>query len=889
MDLVFSWFADAGAWPEHPGMGCATVDQAIVGPVRLLDHIETMLGLGRPETAAVKRIAIYRRKLEAAGTNKFWSRSFDIDSWSVARELLGWRDDLVAAGWHPTLAIARTRLADLAAAETAGPDLPFGPADRLRAVIDSLGEKPRLPLRSISLIDDRSHLPVGWRALLVALERRGVGLEQRVTVSGVAPDCDLHRIAKQTEKGENLSGLVGDGSLTFLTADTELVASEALAAWLAADEKSNEGLVFVLGKDTALLDHALTRVGLPRLGASARSPHRALLQVLALAYALAWDPPDANRILDFLLLPIGPLPRPVANRLANAVVKSPGVGGEDWLAAWDEVEKKLAENDDEGPKKRAARIASWRKFIEPERYDPRVGMPRLVAREIAVRVSGWASQWFGQSEDPLFRSLATIAGDLTAAIDATEAEKLDRLLIERMIEQAIGPGVSDPTAAAEAAPWRSVSHPGAVWGDARTVVWWHFADAGETNASVVWNELERDALKDAGCPLDEPEQALRLVAEAWERPLRHARQRLLLVRPAQAGGAETTAHPLWHSLVARSPGLGKKISYRTEQILTESEPKFAGRTLSRIAVVPVDPPQPRTVWAAPAGLILPRKLESATSMTTLLACPLQWTLKYVSRLEPSARQSLPQMDNLVGTLSHRVAQELFTPGDPPDPGVIEGLAERRLDDLLPQIAATLLLPGAAGELAAARSSVPKALVELARLLNSEKLTVEDTEFEFCEPDTLAPGIGLQGSIDLLARDRRGRPVIVDLKWARSDRRRRDELKLGLALQLSVYARHVSDHRVDVSTGYFMLRQRRFLSSERLSGGASQVIEGPNPKETWEKVVSSWRLAMGDLKEGRVRATFEQRDEKLDKFSDPHLLTPPPCRFCDYAAICGVSP
>ena len=48
LQLVFSWFADAGAWPEHPGAGAAAVDAAVVGPMRLLDHIETMLGLGAP-------------------------------------------------------------------------------------------------------------------------------------------------------------------------------------------------------------------------------------------------------------------------------------------------------------------------------------------------------------------------------------------------------------------------------------------------------------------------------------------------------------------------------------------------------------------------------------------------------------------------------------------------------------------------------------------------------------------------------------------------------------------------------------------------------------------------------------------------------------------------
>ena len=402
MDLVFSWFADAGAWPEHPGSGCAVVDQEVVGPLRLLDHVETMLGLGRPDVSAVRRIAVYQRKVAAAGAKRFWSASFNLDPWSSTRELLGWRDELVEAGWRPGVGIERTRLADIAAAEEAGPALPFGRADRVRAVIDALGERPSLSLRSVRLVDDRSSLLAGWRALLEALERCGTLIEQLP---------------------EQAAASLEDGRLTLLTADTELAAAEALTAWLGAEPEGNEGLVFVLGKDTALLDYSLAKAGLPRLGWSAPSPHRALLQILPLAFALAWDPPDPNRLLDFLLLPISPLPRFVANPLANVVAESPGIGGEDWIAAWAKIEKALAEEADADPKVNAKRLDEWRAFVEPERHDPTKGMPLAVAKEIAGRVSAWAVKRASAADDPLLHSLAQIAGELTVAIDATEAER----------------------------------------------------------------------------------------------------------------------------------------------------------------------------------------------------------------------------------------------------------------------------------------------------------------------------------------------------------------------------------------------------------------------------------------------------------------------------------
>ena len=81
----------------------------------------------------------------------------------------------------------------------------------------------------------------------------------------------------------------------------------------------------------------------------------------------------------------------------------------------------------------------------------------------------------------------------------------------------------------------------------------------------------------------------------------------------------------------------------------------------------VAPPEARAEWMAPINSIHPREFESASSLEALLSCPLQWTLKYASRLRPGVRQSLPKMDNLVGTLAHRIAQEIFQPGAPPEP------------------------------------------------------------------------------------------------------------------------------------------------------------------------------------------------------------------------------
>ena len=168
--------------------------------------------------------------------------------------------------------------------------------------------------------------------LLAELETAGAAVHQIPVTDPEFTAGDLGLLASGA-KGAELSG---DESIVLLSADTEISAAEALSAWLAADPEANRNLTFVLGKDTDLLDHALARHGLPRLGVSAPSPHRALLQVLPLPSSRG--SPRADRLLDFLLLPASPLGVSVGRSARHVIAENPGVGGEAWVAAWKEIE-----------------------------------------------------------------------------------------------------------------------------------------------------------------------------------------------------------------------------------------------------------------------------------------------------------------------------------------------------------------------------------------------------------------------------------------------------------------------------------------------------------------------------------------------------------------------
>lgn len=147
MHITFGWGFDGARWVDAAattgGLGSVTT-----GPAQLTDILATRLALSAPESDQPMRIAAYRavltRVLAGADLKSWPVASFHADPWTVARELLGWRDELVRAGWDGAAdPSAPRRLCVLAAVEktlTEEPGWAPGTADLLRDVDRALGD-----------------------------------------------------------------------------------------------------------------------------------------------------------------------------------------------------------------------------------------------------------------------------------------------------------------------------------------------------------------------------------------------------------------------------------------------------------------------------------------------------------------------------------------------------------------------------------------------------------------------------------------------------------------------------------------------------------------------------------------------------------------------------
>jgi len=101
----------------------AAVGRSALGPLGLLNVLETHLGLLRAPVSQSERVVQMRQCLRAAMTGpRFYARSFEADELGSAATLLGWRDMWFEHGWSGTLAVgagasAGNRLADMVAVE----------------------------------------------------------------------------------------------------------------------------------------------------------------------------------------------------------------------------------------------------------------------------------------------------------------------------------------------------------------------------------------------------------------------------------------------------------------------------------------------------------------------------------------------------------------------------------------------------------------------------------------------------------------------------------------------------------------------------------------------------------------------------------------------------
>ncbi|QQE80463.1 PD-(D/E)XK nuclease family protein [Alicyclobacillus sp. SO9] len=924
MHIILGYELDSNTFPDALGEHEAAVGTVVTGFRGLVGMLETQLGLISPQVSEIQRIAEWEERARRCADERFpFVKSFAVDSWNTAKELLRRRDELVIAGWDPDTHVGGSPLIDALArlekiVETKSP----GFSDRVSTLLTTLQQPARLDMDTITVVDENPALWDPWcHHLMEAVERHGVTVQSDLGSLSRTDyvSSDLARFQgvvsgkfRPEDPDKFEAKITGDGSLRLIHAEQEFDAGDYLVTWLQLH--GDEDTVIIDGGGSLFLDELLHRRGLPAAGVKQPSKWRSILQVLPLTIDTYWEPLLAGRLLELLTLPQSPVPSQLRYRLAKILASAPGIGGPGWEKAIHEgvqtYEKKWVEDqlDEKEIRKKRDRLQDiidvW---VNHPYFDANEGMPVQHLVRICQKVGQWAASRAMSSNDSLYMTAQQQTAQVADAVKSLGVDRLTRLEVGRILDSVLGEGITLPEMEQQASPWKLVQHPGQIWAPVSKIVWWGFHRSGGTSTRT-WTRAERKWLQQQGVWLPEEGAHRQREALAWQRAAQMAKTQFIMIAPDKVRGAAAPVHPLWdeirQAIAPPRSGDEQKITCDASNLRYEHVVRIAGEEVTRRALAPLQLPRPLRNWEAPAGRIGPREMESATSVEKLLGCPLNWTLSYAAGVREGGMLSLPNESIMLGTLAHEVLCHLLNESSHWRKEDAERRAGDLFDDLVPQYARPLLEPQNGVLLTETRILLQKALGRFCQFLNETGIQIDETEYPI--EKQWSDSIKMGGRLDLVGKTESGSRLLFDAKWSRRPNKYREKLE-KLSPQLALYHWLLTeDEAEEIPVAYFMLRSGDLFAHPHTDIPVEHHVNGPSLVESVAQLRNGmeqeWqRLSGGTVVASAITMDDSETDAAGHQAADASTivavapvppdesdgLLEPPCRFCEYQNLCGL--
>lgn len=856
MKIIYSPFYSGNYYMNMQDNQVA-LDVQVLETQGLLTQLAMHAGIHQQIPSYPDRLASYHKallKYDKDHADSIFHKSIDIDSMSVAKTLLQWRDYLALCGWNGDIELDKcTRLNTLAEIDKGFEDKGLAKLlSRFQEQLNLMASgKATIPAiykeLTIEIPCAFDLLPDYIQPVLNSLKSLGVTIEVSEEDTNAMPKTINEIHFTQQWKAE---------------------------AWLSQQDPKAYDLW--INTDNKRLDNWLHMSGQPVCGSEMENANPQITQLFLLAVQLFQRPLNVNTLLQYLFLPECPLDRKFRRELAKNIVSEGGFCNDkvqECIKAY--IEREFKDEKDTTPQKttKEDREANYLNYLSFDFRTEETALPlaeenNKVDKKALVNflssIESYASERAGKIAaklpyDARISQLKAVTEMIKALIDQINQNIVDDLTFKTLIQwsQSLYESGDYKLYNAQTQSRTLITQPSNMISKAANVIWCDFyGDVAKKLSTDFLSPYEQQELKNHGVHLWDKDDETKLLNILYARPLHQTTEVLTVITCDKLGAGKLPLHPLYHLIQGPSRKQDGDALY--DALATKEVSMVDNRRNDDKKEIRFDAKVHHVTW---------KDTESFSSLEKLLQDPFDYLMKYPLQFQDISDTNI-KLSTTNGYVAHETIEYLFTTerGN-------EGLAdfvvnhyEEALHRALLRKGALLLLPEHHLDKDRLTYQLRKCVKNLAGIVEENGLTVIRCEQKEEEKLDFEEGIFMKGYIDMVLKDEAGNEIVFDLKWTSKKDKFQKMLEKNRALQLAIYQAMLKKHSGEsaiVRTAYYVMPQGKLFSSDIFKGANFELITPVSHDDVMDLLRKGYTERRREINDGVIETADNMPVNDLD--------------------------
>lgn len=856
MKIIYNPFYSGSYYLDMSTKNVA-LDVQVLETQGLLSQLAQHAGVHQQIPSYPERLASYHKALleyDKSTDKNMFRPSIKIDSMSVAKTLLGWRDYLALCGWNKEVTLQGcSRLNTLAEIENYFHDeglacLLVKLTNHIHLIEAGNAKVPNIFTDlTIEIPCQLNLLPDYIQPLLKSLQNLGVRIEENSDDTGATPESITEIHFSQQWKAE---------------------------AWLAQQEPTTYDVW--INTDNKRFDNWLHVSGKPVCGSEMTSTNPQITQMFLLAVQLFQRPLNVNALLQYLFLPECPLDRKLRRDLAKTIVDEGGFCNDKVQECINDFIEKESMSEDDKTSQDKTKEQRKENLIKYLPFDLREDDSALsladesdtvnveVLSKFLKSISSYASNraikiGAVQPYDARIAQLKKVAEMTNALLDQIKALVEGELSFTKLSQwaQSLYEDGDFTLYHAQVGSRCLINSPANMVDKANKTIWCDFYGDRSTDLSTDFlSNYEIEQLRNNRILLWDKQNEKELQYLMSARPIFKTSEELTVVTCDQKGGTKLPMHPLYLQLPFITNNVDGDSLYND---MASNEVKAVNNHREEDnSEICFDAENHPVKW---------RDVESYSALKDLLQNPFDYFMHFTLQFSDTS-ETVIKLSPINGNVAHEVIETLFTAERESTPlkDYLGQHYEQAFRRALIRKGALLLLPEHHLDRDRLKYQLERCVRELATIIEENNLTVIQCEQKEEQDLGFEGDIRLQGFIDMLLRDKADNDVVFDLKWATKKDMFKTILEKNRAIQLAIYKAMLEQHEQhsgQVRTAFFVMPEGVLYSADKFFGENYKRISPKIPAELMPQLRNGYAERVREINEGHIETADNQPIREIE--------------------------